>query len=39
MHLVSYMNWDKIPYLILVQYQGGLSEMEFTVSLFSNASI
>ena len=30
MHLVT-------TFLLLVQYKGGLSEIEFTVSLFSNA--
>ena len=39
MHLVTYMNWDKVPFLRLVQYKGGLSEIEFTVTLFSNASM
>ena len=35
MHLVTYMNWDTVPFLILVQDQGCLSEIEFTVTLFS----
>ena len=39
MNLVTYMNRDTVPFLILVQYKGGLSEMEFTVSILSNASI
>ena len=37
MHLVTYTNRDMVPFLLLVQYKGGLSEIEFTVSLFSNA--
>ena len=37
MHLVTYTNRDTVPFLILVQYKGGLSEIEFIVSLFSNA--
>ena len=39
MHLVTYMNCDTVPFLLLVQYKGGLSEIEFTVTLFSNASM
>ena len=39
MHLVSYTNRDTVPFLLLVQYKGGLSEIEFTVTLFSNASM
>ena len=39
MHLVTYMNLDTVPFLIKVQYKGGLSEIEFTVTLFSNARI
>ena len=39
MHLVTYMNWDMVPFLLLVQYKGGLSEIEFTVTLFSNVSM
>ena len=39
MHLVTYTNCDKVPFLLLVQYKGGLSEIEFTVSLFSNAGM
>ena len=37
MHLVTYTNHDMVPFLPLVQYKGGLSEVEFIVSLFSNA--
>ena len=37
MHLVTYTNHDTVPFLLLVQYKGGLSEIEFIVSLFSNA--
>ena len=36
MHMVTYTNGDTVPFLLLVQYKGGLSEIEFTVSLFSN---
>ena len=36
MHLVTYTNRDMVPFLLLVQYKGGLSEIEFIVSLFSN---
>ena len=39
MHLVTYMNCDTVPFLLLVQYKGGLSEIAFTVTLFSNASM
>ena len=39
MHRVTYMNCDTAPFLLLVQYKGGLSEIEFTVTLFSNASM
>ena len=39
MHLDTYTNHDTVPFLLLVQYKGGLSEMEFTVSLFSNAGM
>ena len=39
MHLVTYMNYDTVPFLLLVQYKGGLSEIEFTVTLFSNVSM
>ena len=37
MHLATYTNRDTVPFLLLVQYKGGLSEIEFTVTLFSNA--
>ena len=37
MHLVTFTNCDMVPFLLLVQYKGGLSEIEFNVSLFSNA--
>ena len=37
MHLVTYTN--RVPFLLLVQYKGGLYEIEFTVTLFSNASM
>ena len=39
MQLVTYTNRDMVTFLLLVQYKGGLSEIEFTVSLFSNACI
>ena len=39
MHLVTYMNLDTVPFLILVQYKGGMSEIKITVSLLSKASI
>ena len=39
MHLVTYMNCDTVLFLLLVQYKGSLSEIEFTVTLFSNASM
>ena len=39
MHLVTYMNCDMVPFLLLVQYKGGLSEIEFTVTLIRNASM
>ena len=39
MHLVTYTNRDTVPFLLLVQYKGGLYEIEFTVTLFSNASM
>ena len=39
MHLVTYMNRDTVPFLLLVQYKGGLSEIEFTFSLISNAGM
>ena len=34
MLLVTYTNRDTVPFLLLVQYKGGLSEIEFIVSLF-----
>ena len=34
MHLVTYTNRDTVPFLLLVQYKGGFSEIEFIVSLF-----
>ena len=39
MHLVTFMNCDTVLFLLLVQYKGGLSGIEFTVTLFSNASM
>ena len=39
MHLVIYLNCETVPFLLLVQYRGGLSEIEFTVTLLSNASM
>ena len=39
MQLVSYTNSDTVPFLLLVQYKGGLSEIEFIVTLFSNAGM
>ena len=36
MHMVTYTNRDTVSFLLLVQYKGSLSEIEFTVSLFSN---
>ena len=39
MHLVTYTNGDTVPFLLLVQYKGDLSEIEFTVSLFNNAGM
>ena len=39
MHLVTYTNYDTLPFLLLVQYKGGLSEIEFTVTLFSNVGM
>ena len=39
MHLVTYTNRDTVPFLLLVQYKGSLSEIEFIVSLFSHASM
>ena len=37
MHMVTYTNCDTVPFLLLVQYKGGLTEIEFTVPLLSNA--
>ena len=37
MNLVTYTSRDTVPFLLLVQLKGGLSEMEFIVSLSSNA--
>ena len=37
MHLVTYTNRHTVLFLLLVQYKGDLSEIEFIVSLFSNA--
>ena len=39
MHLVIYTNCDTVPFLLLVQYKRGLSEIEFPVILFSNAGM
>ena len=39
MHLVIFTNCDRVPFLLLVQYKGGLSEIKFTVTLFSNAGM
>ena len=39
MHLVIYTNCDTVLFLLLVQYKGGLSEVELTVTLFSNAGM
>ena len=39
MHLVIYTNCDTVPFLLFVQYKGGLSEIEFTVTLFSNTGM
>ena len=36
MHLVIYTNCDTVPFLLLVQYKGDLSEIEVTVTSFSN---
>ena len=36
-HLVTHTNRDMVPFLLYVQYKGGLSEKEFIVSLSSNA--
>ena len=37
MHLVTYSNHDTVPFLLIVPIKGGLSEMEFIVSIFINA--
>ena len=37
MHLVTYTNRDTVPFLLLVQFKSGLSEIELSVTLFSNA--
>ena len=39
MHLVINTNRDTVPFLLLVQYKGGLSDIEFIVTLFSNAGM
>ena len=39
MHLVIYTKCDMVPFLLLVQYKDVLSEIEFTVTLFSNAGM
>ena len=39
MHLVIYTYCDTVPFLLLVKYKGGLSVIEFTVTLFSNAGM
>ena len=39
MHQVTYTNRDTVPFLLLVQYNGGLSEIEFTVTFVSNTGI
>ena len=39
MHLVIYTNCYTVPFLLLVQYKGDLSEIEFTGTLFSNAGV
>ena len=37
MHMVTYTIRDTVPFLLLVQYKGGLSEIEFTVYLVTHA--
>ena len=37
MHQVTYTNHDMVPFLLLVQYKDGLSEIEFTVTLVTRA--
>ena len=39
MHLAIYTNCDAVPFLLLVQYKGGLSAIEFTGTLFSNVGL
>ena len=39
MHLVTFTNRDTVPFQLLDQYKGSLSEIEFTVTLFSNAGM
>ena len=39
MHLVTYTNRDTVLFLLLVQYKASLSEIEFTVTLFSKAGM
>ena len=39
MHPVIYTKCDTVSFLLLVQYKGGLSEIEFTVTLFSNVGM
>ena len=39
MHLVTYTNRDIVLFLLLVQYKDSLSEIVFTVTLFSNVGM
>ena len=39
MHVVTYTNRDTVPFLLLVQYKGGLSEIVFNVTLFSKVGM
>ena len=39
MHLFTYTNRDTVPFLLLIQYKGGLSEIEFIVTLFSKVGM
>ena len=39
MQPVIYTNCDTVPFLLLIQYKDSLSEIEFTVTLFSNAGM
>ena len=39
MHLVIYMNYDTVPFLLWVQYKGGLSEIDVTVTLINYLSM